>query len=51
MLCICAVEVQAKPLKAYITAGQFNMQGHAKIETFDYIGDDPATVPIARTDK
>ncbi|MEO1971404.1 MAG: hypothetical protein ABGX07_07595, partial [Pirellulaceae bacterium] len=34
-----------KPLKVFILAGQSNMQGHAKIATFDYIGDDPATLP------
>jgi len=40
--------VAAKPLKVYILAGQSNMQGHAKVETFDYIGDDPATAPMLR---
>ncbi len=35
----------AKPLKVFILAGQSNMEGHARIETFDYIGDDPATAP------
>ncbi len=39
-------EAQAKPLKVYILAGQSNMQGQAKVETFDYIGDDPATAPL-----
>ena len=34
-----------KPLKVYILAGQSNMEGHAKVETFDYIGDDQATAP------
>lgn len=48
MLCICAVAVQAKPLKVYILAGQSNMEGHAKVETFDYIGDDPATAPMLK---
>ena len=38
----------AAPLKVYILAGQSNMEGHAKIETFDYIGDDPATAPILK---
>ena len=38
--------LQAKPLKVFILAGQSNMEGHAKIETFDYIGDDPATAPL-----
>jgi len=28
---------QAKPLKVYILAGQSNMEGHAKVETFDYV--------------
>jgi hypothetical protein len=36
----------AKPLQVYILAGQSNMEGHAKVETFDYIGDDPATAPL-----
>jgi alpha-galactosidase len=35
-----------KPLKVYILAGQSNMQGHARVETFGYIGDDPATAPL-----
>lgn len=35
-----------KPVKVFILAGQSNMQGHAKVETFDYIGDDPATEPL-----
>jgi len=35
-----------RPLKVFILAGQSNMEGHAKIETFDYIGDDPATAPL-----
>jgi hypothetical protein len=36
----------AKPLKVFILAGQSNMEGHAKVETFDYIGEDPATAPL-----
>ena len=36
----------AKPLKVFILAGQSNMEGHAKVETFDYIGDDPETAPL-----
>jgi hypothetical protein len=39
----------AKPLKIYILAGQSNMEGHAKVETFDYIGDDPATAPLLKS--
>ena len=42
------VAAEAKPLKVYILAGQSNMQGHAKTETFDYIGDDPATAPMLK---
>src|SRR3954462_2147191 len=38
----------AKPLKVVILAGQSNMEGHAKVETFDYIGDDPATAPLLK---
>ena len=36
------------PVKVYILAGQSNMEGQAKIETFDYIGDDPATAPLLK---
>ena len=39
----------AKPLRVVILAGQSNMEGHAKIETFDYLGDDPATAPLLKT--
>lgn len=38
----------AKPMKVFILAGQSNMEGHAKVETFDYIGDDPATAPLLK---
>ena len=41
-------QLHAKPLKVFILAGQSNMEGHAKIETFDYIGDDPATAPLLK---
>ncbi len=43
-----AATVADKPLKVYILAGQSNMQGHAKVETIDYIGDDPATAPLLK---
>jgi alpha-galactosidase len=43
-----ASQRQKKPLKVFILAGQSNMEGHAKIETFDYIGDDPATAPLLK---
>jgi hypothetical protein len=36
------------PVKVFILAGQSNMQGHAKVETFDYIGDDPLTAPLLK---
>lgn len=42
------VPTQAKPLKVFILAGQSNMEGHASIETLDYIGDDPATAPLLK---
>src|ERR1043165_7363505 len=47
-LCSFASIAAAKPLKVFILAGQSNMEGHAKIETFDYIGDDPATAPLLK---
>ncbi len=36
----------AKPLQVFILAGQSNMQGHAKVSTFEHIGMDPATKPM-----
>lgn len=41
-----AADPAGKPLKVFILAGQSNMQGHAKVATFDYIGDDPAGAPL-----
>src|SRR5947209_7401499 len=43
-----ATHLHAKPLRVFILAGQSNMEGHAKVETFDYIGDDPATAPLLK---
>ncbi|MCU0710159.1 MAG: sialate O-acetylesterase [Pirellula sp.] len=40
------IEAQDKPIRVFILAGQSNMEGHAKIDTFDYIGDDPDTAPL-----
>ena len=37
------VGLEAQKLKVYILAGQSNMEGHAKVSTFDYLGDDPQT--------
>src|SRR5689334_24303773 len=48
ILTFLAVQLQARPMKVFILAGQSNMEGHAKIETFDYIGDDPATAPLLK---
>jgi len=39
-------QAAAKPLKVFILAGQSNMQGHAKVSTFEHIGMDPATLPM-----
>lgn len=38
----------SKPLRVFVLAGQSNMEGHARIETFNYIGDDPATAPLLK---
>ena len=43
-----ATSVEAKPLKVFILAGQSNMEGHAEIRTFDYIGKDPLTAPMLK---
>ena len=42
------ISAQGKPLKVFILAGQSNMEGHAEIRTFDYIGKDPLTAPILK---
>jgi hypothetical protein len=43
-----AVADAKEPLKVFILVGQSNMEGHAKVETFDYIVDDPATAPLLK---
>jgi len=43
-----AAAAQPRKLKVFILAGQSNMEGHAKVETFEYIGDDPATAPLLK---
>ena len=43
-----AANADAKPLKVFILAGQSNMEGHAEVRTFDYIGKDPLTAPILK---
>src|SRR5215510_2077293 len=48
LLCGHTFAAGKKPLKVFILAGQSNMEGHAKVETFDYIGDDPATAPLLK---
>ncbi|MFM7832439.1 MAG: hypothetical protein ACKPJD_11640, partial [Planctomycetaceae bacterium] len=48
LCCLAAptAAAQGKPLKVFILAGQSNMEGHAAISTFDYIGKDPRTAPM-----
>jgi len=48
ILCALSPSAFAKPLKVFILAGQSNMEGHAAISTFDYIGKDPATAPLLK---
>jgi len=36
------------PLKVYILVGQSNMQGHARVSTFDYMASDPATAALRK---
>ena len=43
-----AVQAADKPLKVFILAGQSNMEGHAEVRTFDYIGKDPLTAPLLK---
>ena len=46
LLCVLSPISFAKSLKVFILAGQSNMQGHADLSTFDYVGKDPLTAPI-----
>lgn len=48
ILATTAADARPGPLRVFILAGQSNMEGHAKLETFDYIGDDPATAPLLK---
>ncbi len=48
LLCVLSSISFAKPLKVFIMSGQSNMEGHAEIRTFDYIGKDPLTAPILK---
>ncbi|MFG0267841.1 MAG: hypothetical protein ACF8AM_22220 [Rhodopirellula sp. JB055] len=36
------------PLQVYILAGQSNMEGHAKVETIDYMREDPLPTPFLK---
>jgi alpha-galactosidase len=38
----------SKPVKVFILAGQSNMEGHAKVTTFDSMARDPVTAPILK---
>lgn len=52
LLALCALisdhslAAEKKRLKVFVLAGQSNMQGHAKVGTFEHIGMDPATRPL-----
>ena len=37
-----------KPLQVFVLVGQSNMQGHARLRTFEHIGMDPKTEPLLR---
>jgi hypothetical protein len=46
--CAVSPSLFAKPLKVFILVGQSNMEGHADVSTFDYIGKDRATAPLLK---
>jgi alpha-galactosidase len=46
LCCSPSVAAEKKRLKVFVLAGQSNMQGHAKVTTFEHIGMDPATKPM-----
>lgn len=39
---------QSNKREVFLLAGQSNREGHALIETFDSIGDDPAIAPLLK---
>ena len=43
-----AVQAADKPLKVFILVGQSNMEGHAAVSTFDYIGKDLVTARLLK---
>jgi alpha-galactosidase len=46
LCCSPSAAAEKKKLKVFVLAGQSNMQGHAKVSTFEHIGMDPATAPM-----
>lgn len=48
LLLLAALGLQAAPTKVFILVGQSNMEGHAKVETIDYIGEAPATASLLK---
>lgn len=46
LFCGHSLAAAKPPLKVFILAGQSNMQGHAKVSTFEHLGMDPATAPL-----
>lgn len=48
MMLTAVAGADEKPLKVFILVGQSNMEGHAEIRTFEYLGDDPATAPLLK---
>lgn len=46
LCCSPSVAAEKRKLKVFVLAGQSNMQGHAKVSTFEHIGMDPATAPM-----
>jgi len=49
LLWVASGQAADRPMKIFILVGQSNMEGPARIDTFDYIGDDPATAPLLKT--
>ena len=45
-LCFAQISIADRPLKVFILCGQSNMEGHAKISTFEAMKMDPVTKPI-----
>ena len=48
VMAVCTADAADKPLKVYVLAGQSNMQGHARVSTFDSLASDPPSAALLK---